>query len=63
MGTPTGDGAIEALRGKPRLRRLDTGRLVTDVGLHMLQEFPMFKTWHADNATSKGRDDEPRIFN
>ncbi|MBI4474483.1 MAG: ankyrin repeat domain-containing protein, partial [Acidobacteria bacterium] len=27
MGSPTGDGAIDALRGKPRLRRLDTGRL------------------------------------
>src|SRR5262249_25692684 len=36
----------EALRGKPRLRRLDTGRLVTDAGLAMLHEFPMFKTWH-----------------
>jgi hypothetical protein len=44
MGTPTGDGAIAALRGKPTLHRLDTGRLVTDAGLAMLDEFPMFKT-------------------
>lgn len=45
MGSPTGDGAIEALRGKPFLRRLDTGRLVTDSGLAMLRDFPLFKTW------------------
>jgi hypothetical protein len=46
MGTPTGDGAIDALRGKPRLRRLDTGKLVTDAGLALLHELPMFRTWH-----------------
>src|SRR5262249_20028542 len=50
MGSPTGDGLIEALRGKPRLRRLDTGRLVTDVGLAMLKDFPMFRTWHGGHA-------------
>lgn len=43
MGSPTGDGAIEALRGKPRLYRLETGRLVTDAGLAMLHDFPLFK--------------------
>lgn len=59
MGTPTGDGAIEALRGKPRLRRLDTGRLVTDAGLAMLDEFPLFKTWHGDQPASGKDDDEP----
>lgn len=59
MGTPTGDGAIEALRGKPRLRRLDTGRLVTDAGLAMLHEFPLFKTWHVDHPASGKDDDEP----
>jgi hypothetical protein len=46
MGTPTGDGAIDALRGKPRLRRLDTGKQVTDAGLELLGDFPMFRTWH-----------------
>ena len=59
MGTPTGDGAVEALRGKPRLRRLDTGRLMTDSGLAMLHEFPMFKTWHGDHPASGNDDDEP----
>ena len=33
MGSPTGDGAIEALQGKPKLRRFSSGRLVTDAGL------------------------------
>ena len=46
MGTPTGDGAIKALRGKPRLRHLKTGRLVTDAGVPLLHDLPVFKTWH-----------------
>ncbi len=46
LGTPSGDGAIEALCGKTQLRRFRTGRNVTDVGLGLLHEFPMFKSWH-----------------
>ena len=53
MGTPTGDGAIDALRGKSALRHLDTGRLVTDAGLALLHDFPSFKTW------STNEDPEP----
>lgn len=45
MGTPTGDGAIRALTGKQKLRRFKTGKLVTDVGLPLLHQFPMFKSW------------------
>jgi hypothetical protein len=45
LGTPTGDGAIAALTGKPKLRRFKTGRLVTDAGLPLLHHFPAFKTW------------------
>jgi hypothetical protein len=45
LGSPTGDGAINALRGKPRLRHFKTGRLVTDAGLPLLHDFPVFKTW------------------
>lgn len=45
MGTPTGDGAINALRGKHGLRRFKSGRLVTDAGLPLLHDFPVFKTW------------------
>ena len=45
MGTPTGDGAIGALRGKRNLQRFKTGRLVTDAGLPLLHEFPAYRTW------------------
>ncbi len=43
MGTPTGDGTIEALQGKPRLRYFSTGTLVTDAGLRFLHGFPTFQ--------------------
>jgi hypothetical protein len=45
LGSPTGDGAINALRGKRHLRHFKTGRLVTDAGLPMLHDLPLFKTW------------------
>jgi hypothetical protein len=46
LGTPAGDGAIRALAGKRNLRRLSTGREVTDAGLALLHQFPIFKSWH-----------------
>jgi hypothetical protein len=45
MGSPTGDGAIEALQGKAYLRRFQSGRLVTDAGLPLLYDFPLLKNW------------------
>ena len=45
MGTATGDGAIAALTGKPRLHFFQVGDLVTDAGLARFHEFPMFKNW------------------
>ena len=45
LGTHTGDGVINALGGKNRLRSLKTGRLVTDDGIELLHRLPMFKTW------------------
>jgi hypothetical protein len=45
LGTPTGDGAIRALAGKPHLCRLKTGSRVTDAGISLLHQFPAFKTW------------------
>lgn len=44
LGCNTGDGAIAALAGKPKLRRFQTGRNVSDEGLALLQQFPAFKT-------------------
>ncbi|MBS1876170.1 MAG: hypothetical protein JSU00_23355 [Acidobacteria bacterium] len=50
MGSPTGDGAIEALQGKPELRVFSTGRMVTDAGLAMLRNFPRMKNASAEGA-------------
>lgn len=43
MGSPTGDGAIAALQGKPNLRDFSSGRLVIDAGLPLLHNFPLMK--------------------
>jgi RNA polymerase sigma factor (sigma-70 family) len=45
LGTQTGDGAIRALIGKHKLHRFKTGRQVTDAGLTLLHQFPVFKQW------------------
>lgn len=44
MGTRTGDGLIEALAGKARLRQIYAGNLVTDAGMAMLRHMPLFRT-------------------
>jgi hypothetical protein len=46
QGTPSGDGALRALAGKARLCQLRTGNAVTDAGLALLHEMPIFKSWH-----------------
>src|SRR6185437_4602612 len=56
MGSPTGDGAIEALQGKPKLRHFDSGRLVTDAGLPLLQNFPMLKQWHGGDVMAADKE-------
>lgn len=50
MGSPTGDGTIEALQGKAKLRRFSTGRLVTDAGLPLLHNFPLLKVADGEGA-------------
>lgn len=49
LGSNAGDGAIAALAGKPKLRRLKTGRNVTDAGLALLHQFPTFKSWQGES--------------
>jgi Leucine-rich repeat (LRR) protein len=44
--THTGDNAIRALVGKSKLKHFRSGNSVTDAGLMLLHELPMFKTWH-----------------
>ncbi|MDP9205505.1 MAG: hypothetical protein M3P12_08620 [Gemmatimonadota bacterium] len=43
--TRTGDGAIRALAGKRKLHIFRSGNYVTDAGLALLHELPVFKTW------------------
>ena len=50
LGCTTGDGAIAALAGKPKLRLFKTGRNVSDDGLPLLQHFPAFKTWQGGES-------------
>ena len=61
MGSPTGDGAIRALAGKPNLRRLHTGRLVTDEGLPLLHQFPRLKTWHGPPPAALTKGDPDKV--
>jgi ankyrin repeat protein len=42
MGTPTGDGTIDALAEKAALHHVKTGNSVTDAGLAMFHRFPAF---------------------
>lgn len=50
MGTDTGDGAIAALAERATLRRLKTGRQVTDAGLALLRRIPGFTEWRGGEA-------------
>lgn len=43
--THTGDGVLRALAGKSELRELSTGNEVSDAGIALLHEIPVFKTW------------------
>ncbi|HET9150784.1 MAG TPA: hypothetical protein VFN83_03640 [Gemmatimonadales bacterium] len=43
--TRTGDGALRALAGKPHLGQLRSGNEVSDAGLALLHQFPVFKSW------------------
>ncbi len=45
LGAPVGDGLLRAMAGKSRLRKLVTGREVTDAGLSLLHEIPGFGCW------------------
>lgn len=50
-GTHTGDGAIRALAGKRELNNFRSGNAVTDAGLALLHELPVFKTWQYGEAS------------
>ncbi len=57
-GTASGDGAIRALAGKVDLSDFRSGEAVTDAGLALLRELPVFKTWRGgDEAMALLRPD------
>lgn len=43
--THTGDGALRALAGMPKLHTLSTGNNITDAGMRLLHDLPVFKVW------------------
>jgi hypothetical protein len=43
--TRTGDGALRALAGKRKLHHFMSGNGVTDAGIRLLHELPVFKSW------------------
>jgi hypothetical protein len=45
-GSSCGDGALRALTNKPQLSEVRSGNNVTDAGLPLLHEFPVFTRWH-----------------
>ncbi|MBS1829465.1 MAG: hypothetical protein JST93_29465 [Acidobacteria bacterium] len=45
LGSHSGDGTIRALAGKKGLRHFKSGDLLTDKGLSLLAEFPVFARW------------------
>src|SRR4051812_42600079 len=45
IGTRTGDGALRAFAGKHALRDFRSGSLLTDEGLKLLHDLPVFKAW------------------
>jgi hypothetical protein len=49
--TNTGDGAIRALAGKSRLGIFRSGNRLTDAGIALLHELPVFKTWQGGEPT------------
>ncbi|MES2306309.1 MAG: hypothetical protein V4558_12415 [Gemmatimonadota bacterium] len=50
QGTPTADGALRALAGKMGLKALRSGNGVTDRGLAVLHEYPVFAQWQGGDA-------------
>jgi hypothetical protein len=50
-GTACGDESLATLSDKPRLAQLHTGTRVTDDGLALLRDFPVYKSWAGGEIT------------
>ncbi len=62
MGTPTGNGLIEALQGKRRLCELKTGRMVTDAGLARLAGIPRLHQRHQPSGSPEAHVNPVRLL-
>jgi hypothetical protein len=49
-GTATGDGAIRALAGKRHLHDFRSGNAVSNAGIALLHDLPIFKIWHGGDV-------------
>src|SRR4029079_6638305 len=63
--TRKGDGAIRALAGKRALTHLSSGVGVTDAGIPLLHEIPVFKSWQGGAIWNglKSYESVPNNFN
>jgi len=50
LGSNSGDGMIRALAGKMKLRHFKSGNHVTDDGVALLDQLPVFKTWQGGDV-------------
>jgi hypothetical protein len=62
--THTGDDALRALAGRPHLHTFQSGVGVTDDGIALLHEWPVFKTWQGgeERLDLLGWDAEPNFL-
>ena len=60
MWTATGDGAIRALAGKTRLSHFWSGNYVTDNGMALLHDLPVFTAWRGELVTMELLNPEAR---
>ena len=63
-GTPTGDGAIRALAGKPQLHDFRSGNGVTDAGLALLHDLPVVQDLagrRAEHGAARAADARPEL--
>lgn len=59
MHTRTGDGAVRALIGNANLRHFKSGVQLTDSGMALFREFPIFRTWHGGDEQTSGNTYQP----
>jgi len=59
MQTSTGDGAVRALARSGTLRHFKSGVQLTDAGLALFREFPIFRTWHGGEEQTGANTYEP----